>query len=434
MNRIFGRIPARRSLRSEAAKFDGSHRADDGRHSEAASWLRLGSQVLLMVCVASPLWAGDWLRFRGPNGSGTSIDTSETPDSWGPEENICWKVELPGPGLSSPIVVGKQVFVTCWTGYGADESQSQDSLRRHLLCVDRATGETMWQQTVNPALPEDEFGGMFAENGYASHSPVSDGERIYVFFGKTGALAFDMQGHQLWHTPLGTESDPRGWGSAASPILYQDLLIVTASAESEALVALNKHTGETVWRKEAAGFSGTWATPVLVPVDDTRTDLVVSVPGEVWGFDPASGKLLWYCESPTSNPVAASLVTHDDIVYVIGGREGGSLAIRAGGAGDISESHVVWRGNDRAGIGTPLYHDGRIYWVSNGVAHCVDASNGQKIYQARLSDIRPGDGATLGRSGTGRRTPRGTWKTARRGRTRPGLLVAGGSRRKAVLY
>jgi outer membrane protein assembly factor BamB len=219
------------------------------------------------------------------------------------DKNIKWNVELPGPGLSSPIVVGQRVFLTCWTGYGVDESASQDDLRRHLICVDRQTGRILWSREVEPALPEDEFEGNFRQNGYASHSPVSDGERVYVFFGKTGALAFDLEGNQLWSADLGKESSPTTWGSASSPILHGKLLIVTAAAESESIAALNKDTGEVVWKKEAAGFSGTWGTPVLVAVDG-RTEVVLAVPGELWAFDVETGKLL--CTAKLLRPIPSA--------------------------------------------------------------------------------------------------------------------------------
>ncbi|MEO2046833.1 MAG: PQQ-binding-like beta-propeller repeat protein, partial [Pirellulales bacterium] len=173
----------------------------------------------------------------------------------------------------------------------------------------------VWSATVQPFLPEDKYGGMFAEHGYASHTPVSDGEHVYVYFGKTGALAFDMDGNQLWQQSVGMESDPRGWGSASSPILYNNLLIVTATAESEALVALDKTTGKEVWRQEASGLNSVWGTPILVEVDDHRTDLVIAVPDEIWGLDPNTGKLRWYCKSPVPNSFCASVVTQDGIVY-----------------------------------------------------------------------------------------------------------------------
>ena len=131
--------------------------------------------------------AGDWPRFRGPNGTGVSMDESPVPTSWSATENLKWKVALPGPGSSSPIVVGNRVFVTCWSGYGTGRGNpgDQQDLRRHLICIDRQTGDTLWSKTVEPYLPEDPYGGMFTQHGYASHTPVSDGERVYVFFGKT---------------------------------------------------------------------------------------------------------------------------------------------------------------------------------------------------------------------------------------------------------
>jgi outer membrane protein assembly factor BamB len=361
---------------------------------------------LLVVAVLATAWVGratadDWTRFRGPNGSGISPESTAPPIAWGNDKNIKWNVELPGPGLSSPIVVGQRVFLTCWTGYGVDESASQDDLRRHLICVDRQTGRILWSREVEPALPEDEFEGNFRQNGYASHSPVSDGERVYVFFGKTGALAFDLEGNQLWSADLGKESSPTTWGSASSPILHGNLLIVTAAAESESIAALNKDTGEVVWKKEAAGFSGTWGTPVLVAVDG-RTEVVLAVPGELWAFDVETGKLLWHCEAPTSNPVGASVITHDGVIYVMGGRQGGSLAVKAGGSGDVGETHVLWRGNDSIGIGTPLFYDGRIYWVGrDSVLNCINAADGQRVYQERLESesSAPSQGQGGGRGG-----------------------------------
>ncbi|MBI3468772.1 MAG: PQQ-binding-like beta-propeller repeat protein, partial [Planctomycetes bacterium] len=245
--------------------------------------------------------------------------------------------------------------------------------------------QTLWSKSIEPYLPEDRYGGQFAEHGYASHTPVSDGQRVYVYFGKTGALAFDMEGNALWQTQLGTGSDPRGWGSASSPVLYKNLLIVTASAESEALVALDTGTGKEVWRKEAGGFSGTWGTPLLVDVSANRTDLVLAVPYEIWGFDPSTGKLRWYCSAMNSDSYCSSLVAADGVVYGIEGMGGGSIAVRAGGDGDVEKTHIVWTGRDNNRIGTPIVYEGRIYFFSRGIANCIDAKTGERIYQARLT-------------------------------------------------
>jgi len=355
-------------------------------------WLVSALACQLVLSSAAAGRSSDWLRFRGPQGTGVSLDRQPTPVAWNDQKDLKWKLKLPGPGVSSPIVVGDKVFVTCWSGYGMNREDPGEQLElvRHLLCVDRLHGGVIWSRDIEATLPEDPYGGMFAEHGYASHTPVSDGERVFVFFGKSGVLAFDVNGQQLWRTSVGTESDPNGWGSAASPILYQDLLIVPATAESAALVALDKATGEVRWKKEAEGFQGTWGTPILVTVDQNRTELVIAVPGEVWGFAPETGKLLWYCESIANNTQTSSAVAVGDVVYVVGARDGSTVAIRAGGAGDVSGTHIVWRGNEQAGIGTPLAHEGKLYWVNRGVAVCVDAATGRRVFQARLGGASSG--------------------------------------------
>ncbi len=256
----------------------------------------------------SPASASDWPRFHGPDGSGVSPDTRPLPVKWSETENLKWKYKLPGPGSSSPIVVGHRVFVTCWTGYGVDRDNvgDQKDLLRHLVCLDRETGKVLWDKSVAPVLPEDPYSGNFTQHGYASHTPVSDAQRVYVFFGKTGVLAFDLDGKQLWQTGVGTGSGVHGWGSASSPTLYKDLVIVPAFAESESLVALNKETGKEVWRRKDSGFAGTWGTPVLADCGKGRTDLVVAVPSRLWGFNPDDGTLRWQCQGLSSDTICST--------------------------------------------------------------------------------------------------------------------------------
>ena len=350
---------------------------------------RICLAFILAFSLVAAAYASDWARFRGPKGSGISSDEESAPIEWSESKNLKWKTELPGPGSSSPIVVGERVLVTCWTGYGVDREDpgDQKNLKRHLICIDRKNGKTIWSKAVDAVLPEDPYRGMFTQHGYASHTPVSDGKRVYVFFGKTGVLAFDLDGKKLWQTSVGTGSDPRGWGTASSPILYKNLVIVTAGPESQSLVALNKETGEEVWKEAAEGFSACWSTPVLVDAGEGRVDLVVAVPYDVWGFDPETGKFRWYCESYDTNSLCTSPIAHDGIAYVIGGISGGSIAVRAGGTNDVTKTHLVWSGRDRARIGTPIYHDGHLYWISGGIANCADAKTGKSVYQSRL--IRP---------------------------------------------
>lgn len=343
---------------------------------------------LLVTSVLSTGANGDWLRFRGPNGAGISDET--VPAEWSPDNNIEWKIALPGPGSSCPIVVGDRVFVTCWSGYGEErggDPGDQTDLKRHLVCVDRTSGKTLWDKTVDPFLPEDEYGGMFAEHGYASHTPVSDGENVYCFFGKSGVVVFDMSGNRIWQEQVGTESGARNWGSASSPLLYENLVIVPATAESEAIVALDKKTGNQVWKQEAAGFNSTWGSPVLVPVSAKRSDLVIGVPDEIWALNPATGKLAWYCDGVPASSMCSSVVAHGDTVYAIesGPGGGGGIAVKAGGSKDVTDSHVVWQGNQSNRIGTPVFVDGRLYMVSNKVLTVLDATSGEKINSVRLA-------------------------------------------------
>ena len=218
----------------------------------------LPTAFLLTAVMATTCLSGDWSRFRGPNGSGVA-DESAVPAEWGDDTNLSWKAELPGPGGSSPIIVGDDVFITCYTGYGDGGGGSIEDLQRHLLCIDRATGDIRWQKTIDAVLPEDEYRGMgVPEHGYATHTPVSDGEQVYVFYGKSGVHAYDMEGNHLWDADVGHESSPQRWGSAASPILFGNLLIVNASDENEALFGLNTDNGSVEWKAQAAGLGNTW--------------------------------------------------------------------------------------------------------------------------------------------------------------------------------
>jgi outer membrane protein assembly factor BamB len=345
------------------------------RNVSSAS-LSIASLALMLVTDLAK--ASDWDRFRGPNGSGISSDAVPTPTNWSDTENLKWSVDLPGRGVSCPIVVGDRVYVTSWTGDGADD------LVRHLTCYDRATGKLIFDKAVPPVVKDEPYEGMFTQTGYTANTPASDGKHVYCFFGVSGVYCFDMDGNELWHQSVGTNFDERRWGTASSLLLTDDLVIVTAASESNSIVALKKSDGQKVWNFDSDQLNGTWSTPILARTPDGREELVFAVPGAVWAFDPATGKQNWTCKGADSNSACASAIANGDIVYVIGGRDGGGIAIRTGGTGDVTESHVVWSGSQRGRIGTAVYHDGLIYWVADGMANCIDAETGEKVYQQRL--------------------------------------------------
>ena len=341
--------------------------------------------LCLIAFLATPSSAENWLRFRGPNGAGRSAD-KQIPTTWSTKENLKWKAKLPGRGASSPIIVGERVFLTCFSGYGGGGLDSQQSaLRRHVVCLNKADGKIVWDKKVKPVLPEDSDRGQIAGHGFASSTPVSDGKQIYVFFGKTGVLAYDLKGNQKWQVSVGTNPSPRGWGSAASPVLYKNLVIVNAIVEGEAIVALDKTSGKVVWRAKAPGYNQCWSTPLLVKVKD-KTELVINVPNEIWGLNPDSGKLKWYADVLPGGAMCTSMVAKDGIVYAIGGRRAGGAAVRVGGQGDVTKSHVVWQNNIGSYVTSPVVQGDHLYWVSDrGVATCVSTKSGKEVFRQRIN-------------------------------------------------
>ena len=338
--------------------------------------------VNLMPALAAQDTAADWPRFRGPGGLGVS-PAKGLPVAWGPQENVAWKTELPGPGASSPIVVGERVFLTCYSGYGVQGQPggSMDELKLHVVCLNANDGKIRWTKDIEPKLPEQ--ANPREGHGYASHTPVADPERLYVFFGKSGVYAFDHGGKQLWAADVGSKTN--GWGSAASPILAGDLVIVNASVESESLVALDRKTGKEVWR--ARGIRESWNTPILVSLANGNTELAVAIAGKVLGFDPASGEALWSCATDIGWYMVPGLVADKGIIYCIGGRSGvAALAVRAGGRGDVTASHRLWKGQKGSNVSSPIIHGGHLYWAheNTGTVYCAVAKTGDIVYEQKL--------------------------------------------------
>ncbi|MCA9215464.1 MAG: PQQ-binding-like beta-propeller repeat protein [Planctomycetales bacterium] len=331
----------------------------------------------------------DWPQFRGPGGLGVSDETG-LPLNWSDEENIAWRRELPGFGSSSPITLGDRIYVTCYSGYGTgDESQKMEDLRLHLVCLNRADGAVEWNQVIQPDLPESE---RVRDHGYAGPTPATDGKFLYVFFGKTGVFKFDLKGNKIWQSSVGSKT--HGWGCGTSPVLFENLVIVNASVESGSLVALDQETGDHVWR--VGGMKESWNTPHLVKLANGDQELVVSVMDKILGVDPKTGDELWHCEG-IHDYVCPSVISHGGIAYVIGGRRSMAIAVRAGGRGDVTESHKLWEAKAGANVSSPIIHDGHMYWVSdrNNIAYCLRLSDGEVLYSERFPD-QPYASATFG--------------------------------------
>lgn len=342
--------------------------------------------VAMLLLSRQPAHAQDkmrhWPQFRGPTGQGTSEATG-LPTTWSETENLVWKTELPGPGTSTPIILGSRIYLTCYSGYNVPglSGGEMEQLKLHLLCLNRETGKIIGSKEITPSLPEQDK--IRDNHGYASSTPATDGERLFVFFGKTGVFAFDLVGKQLWQADVG--SGLNSWGSAASPVLYEKLVIVNASVESESLIALDQETGKEVWRVK--GIRESWNTPILAKAPDGSTELVIAIAGKLLGIDPTSGETLWTAKTDIGWYMVPSLVAEDGVVYAIGGRSGiASLAVKLGGRGEVTDTHRLWVGKKGSNVSSPVLHAGRLYFMSDsqGIAYCLDPKTGEAIYEQRV--------------------------------------------------
>ena len=325
--------------------------------------------------------ARNWPQFRGPTGQGIAVE-SDLPLTWSDTEHVVWKTPLPGPGASSPIVYDDRIYLTCYTGYFVPDQPGGElaDLRRHLLAIRKDTGAIIWDRAMPAKLPEEE---QIRDHGYAANTPTADDQRVYVFFGKTGVIAFDHEGNQQWQTDVGSRT--HGWGTAASPVLYRNLVLVNASVESESLIALDRSTGKERWR--AAGIREAWNTPVLVSNPSGVEELVLASQGKVHGFAPETGAALWTCDTDIGWYMVPSVIAAEGIVYCLGGRSGvAALAVRTGGQGDVTKTHRLWTSQKGSNVSSPVYREGYLYWMheQRGTAFCAHAESGEVIYEQRL--------------------------------------------------
>ena len=374
-----------------------------------------------------------WPRWRGPTGQGV-VKGSAYPDTWNGADSARWKIPVPGRGNSSPIVFRDRIFLT--TAY-------DDGQRLSLLCYRRSDGKLLWETFV----PQQEgIEKVHAKNGHASATPVTDGTRVYASFGTHGLMATDLDGAVKWHTPIGRLENYHG--SAGSPVLYRDSLIIYHDAGKTAsfVAAYDTQTGKSRWRTPRAETVG-WGTPVVVRAG-SRDELIVSSQRRVYGYDPADGKELWTVDGLSFEVIPTPVVGHD-LVFCSSGRAGPTLAIRPGGSGNVTESHVAWS----TPKGSPFVPSGIIvgdalYLVNDmqSIVTAYEAKTGALLFQGRLGEAkREGFSGSPGRRGRQGVLHERRWRDVRaRGRTRVqaaareparrgDLCVAGPRRRHLVL-
>jgi outer membrane protein assembly factor BamB len=222
---------------------------------------------------------------------------------------------------------------------------------------------------------------------------------VYVFFGKSGVLAFDLDGNLLWKQEVGTASQRMRFGSGASLCVYKNLVIVNASIEGEAIFAFDGSTGHQVWKTDAKGYDGSYSTPVVVKTGG-RDEIVVNMPDEIWGLDPKDGGLFWY-STALHGASNTTVVAKKDVVYALAGGPGGSgaVAIRAGGRGDVTQNSLLWKKSLGSYVPSPVVVGEYLHWVDDkGIACCLKADSGDQVYRERLSGL--GGGGRRGMSST----------------------------------
>jgi outer membrane protein assembly factor BamB len=345
-----------------------------------------------------------WHHWRGPTASGVAVH-GDPPLTWSETENIQWKTPIPGDGSCTPIVWGDRVFVTTAVrtdravaelsppaaeppgGYRTERPKNYH--RFLVLCLDRHDGRILWQHTAIEALPHE---GHHPTHGYASGSPTTDGQRLYVSFGSRGIYAYLLDGTPLWNRDLGDLITRLGWGEANTPVIHRGALVVNWDHEGQsAIYVLDAKTGAIRWQASRDEVSS-WATPLVVE-HAGRTQVIVSATRRITSYDLADGSIVWECGGQTVNCIP-SPVTREGVVFCMSGFRGNALfAIPLNAEGDITGSdQILWQ-RDRGTpyVPSPMLMDHLLYFTSSNsaVLTCLDARSGETIIEpTRLPGLR----------------------------------------------
>ena len=326
-------------------------------------------KLLLLLFLSLPVYAQDWPEFRGPSGQGHSTERG-LPLVWSETKNVKWKTPLPGKGWSSPAIQGDRIWLT-----------TEDNKTLRALCVDRNSGELKLNIELFRLKSN---GALNPKNNLASPTPVLEGDKVYVHFGAHGTACLTQTGEIVWKTKL--EYDNGQHGPGGSPVLYDDLLIVSCDGlDTQYVVALDKLTGKQRWRKYRQGYQA-YTTPLVVRLP--TGDQVISVGAlRTYAYEPRTGKEIWNVSYGDGFSNVPRPVYGNGLVYICTGFQQPSLlAVRVDGRGDVTKSHVAW--TLKRGVSltpSPLLVGDELYLVSdNGIASCLDARTGTPHWQMRL--------------------------------------------------
>lgn len=355
--------------------------------------------AFLLCLLASRLDAQDpldqWPQMRGPLGDGTS-PKGKPPVEWSETKNVRWKVEIPGSGSATPIVWGDRIYLLSAVGAGPG------TLHQFLvLCLDRKNGRELWRRTAVEETPHE---GTHATHGYASASPVTDGQLLYAFFGSRGMYCYDLDGTLKWKKNLGRMRIKMGFGEAASPALHGGSLVVNWDHEAGSfIVCLDAKTGDEKWRMPREEGT-TWTTPLIAPRAGAA-QVIVNGTKRTRSYDLATGKLIWECGGQVMNPIATPVLEGDTVYCMTGYRGFAVTAIRLDSKGDVTgdAKQVVWKRSDTGPyVASPLLCNGLLYVTKErqGILSCIDAKTGELRYDAeRLPGIETIYGSLAGAAG-----------------------------------
>lgn len=325
--------------------------------------------ISLNPCIAS---AADWPGWRGPNGDGISSET-EAPLQWSPTENVAWKSPVPGVGRSSPIVWGERVFVT--TGDSTDNS-------RRVLSFERETGKLLWNVSVH----QGPGGKMHRFNTTASSTPATDGNLVFAAFVDDKELtvfAIDFNGKVVWSAKPGTFFSNHGF--AACPVIYNEGVIINGHRDGNAFVVmLDRKDGHEIWRHQPAVNIRSFSTPVLTQVDG-QDQLILTGATQTQGIDPKTGKTIWFAAGPSQKFVSSPTVGQGMVFSFGGSPDKRAMAVRLGGEGDVSQSHVVWRmEKSMPYIPSAILVGDYLHIINdNGVYSCIEPKSGKVLNTGR---------------------------------------------------